>query len=255
MCLTASHPRSADVDSAIAARVALLGTTDLKRMFTAYDITRDVRAKVGRQVNVPHADIQNLVHAKQFDLYNVGYSRVEIPTPTGLALLYIPAGEDENEYVASINPGYVPAGSTPAGNVLPSPNTQPAVTNSISVSGSTLDGAVGAAVAAAAAATAAPVAKTQLLDAEYRLPIYADLLKTIGAEPGGTTLVYVHSGDKIEVCVPDNQAATPFASYTVNADGRIRISGKVLEKHLPSKTRQYNVTANPADKTLVITAA
>ena len=233
MCLTANVTI---IDQVIDERIALASDkTKVQRMFTAYDITREARARGATEY---HGQMKGAVHARWYDLQNNGYTRSLINTPTGDAWLYHPAGDDITEYTKNLNQNALALGVPSPNTALPSPNTAPAVatpaavTPSFSVSQPT-----------PGTASAATTFKKQAVDSEGRLPIYADQIAALKVKPGGRVAVYAGSTHRLAIVAP----AIPYngkkiAEYTVNKDGRVRINSDILTTHCTTRGGMYKVT-------------
>jgi len=187
-----------------------------QKLFSAYDITREAKSRGATEY---HGQMKGQVHARWGDLQTTGYTRSLVPTPTGDTWLYHPIHADIQPYIDSVN-------GNQSSTALPSPNTAP--TPSLSVSAPTV-------------ATSGDV-KNQSTDAEGRLPIYNDQMSTLGAAAGDKVNVYVDKGQSITLTLPTNNSSTPYAEYTVNADGRVRLSNKILAAYLPSVSGVYRVS-------------
>ena len=191
-------------------------------IFTAWVVTANAKRNGATQY---HNDMKGLVHEAYEDgtLQALDYTRTEIPTPTGNAWLYHKVGANINEYVSFINNN-------------PPPSVPPAVAAAVATA------SMSVAPPDPAAPTAASGSKSQSVDAEGRLPLYADTLRDVGANPGNTVLVYV-SPTAVDVVLAANATpnSKPNHTYVVNADGRVRLSKTTLLALL-SKTGTYTVS-------------
>jgi len=211
------------------------------QMFTAWDITSRAKKQGATQF---HRDMKDFVHAKFDDgeLNPHDYTRTLVPTPTGDAWLYHKVGADIKSYVDHINsqpaPSVPPFGFDPAQYA----NTSPAAAAAVQTASAASMTAVSAAPVTAASMTAVtPTVKTQPIDADGRLPVYADTLAEINAAPLSTVFVFSQPGVGLYIKTPDNSGTKPTHVYTVNKDGRVRISESVLAD-FKSPTGVYNVT-------------
>lgn len=221
--------------------------------FTAWDITSRAKKQGATQF---HNDMKSFVHDKfeNGDLSVLDYTRTLVPTPSGQAWLYHKVGADIQPYVDHINsqpaPSVPPFGFNPA---------QYASTNAVAAQQATTATqasmtAVNAAPVTAASMTAiAPVVKRQAIDGDGRLPIYADTLSEIGAKELGTVMVFVEKNVGLYIQNPNNTGTKPSHVYTVNKDGRVRLSASVLAD-FKSPTGTYTVTVEN-DKVVVKAAA
>ena len=218
------------IDAANAALVdaALTELAQGGEMFTAWNVTANAKRNGATQY---HNDMKGLVHEAYEDgtLQQLDYTRTLINTPTGEAWLYHKVGANIAEFVAFINNNPPPSVPPAAAKTTPTDSA----TSSMSV-----------APPDPAAPTAASGAKSQSVDAEGRLPLYADTLRDIGANPGNTVLVYI-TPTKVDVVLAANATpnSKPNHTYIVNADGRVRLSKTTLLSLL-SKTGTYTVSVN-----------
>lgn len=233
MCMTAN---SSLIDSIVDELVAKLD------MFSAYDVTRAAKQR-GATEN--HFQMKSAVHSRWFDLQNNGYSRSLVPTPTGDTWLYHPVGADTQSYIDRVNQGQ--SGNLPSPNTsphLPSPNTSPA-----------------APVATSPSLTSAPASlstssgtsvKTATTDMDGRLPIYSDQLTEIGAKPLSVLFVFVPKTGAIIVTKGASKSlGSPIASYTVNKDGRVRLSSRILQAAFGTLTyKQYNIKTDLSENAI-----
>ena len=217
MCLTANATL---VDSVIDELVAK------NEPFTAYDVTRAARARGATEY---HKDLKGAVHSRWFDLQNNGYTRSLVPTPTGDAWLYHANSYNPQDYINKLG---VNAGSN---STLPSPNTAPALTAAVAVA------SLSAVSSAAPTVATSGTVKNQTVDAEGRLPIYGDQLDELNVVAGDTVNLYSH-GSQLTLEVVDPAGKSPIATYSVNADRRIRISGSTLAAYLPNVNKPYKVS-------------
>jgi hypothetical protein len=169
--------------------------------FTAYSITQEVRKRGHRAY---HNDVKPAVHEPYLNgTYSAkDYTRTLIHTPTGDAYLYHKVGYDVQSYADNLNGTQQPSSpavATPAG---------PATVASLSV-------------------VQPSNAVTKTVDVQGRLRLSPSLVKSIGGTRLGTVAVYA-VGPNLEVSVPSYNSATPYCTYTVNKNGRVRISRNVL---------------------------
>lgn len=233
MCMTAN---STLIDSIVDELVAKLD------MFSAYDVTRAAKQR-GATEN--HFQMKSAVHSRWFDLQNNGYSRSLVPTPTGDTWLYHPVGADTQSYIDRVNQGQ--SGNLPSPNTsphLPSPNTSPAapVVTSPSLTSAT----------ASLSTSSGTSVKTATTDTDGRLPIYGDQLVDIGAKPFSVVYVFVPKTGAILVAGQGrSNLGKPFASYTVNKDGRIRLSSRILQAAFGTLTyKQYNIKTDLSENAI-----
>lgn len=80
------------------------------KMFTAFDVTKEVRQRVGRNVNIRHGDVQQFVHANFLDMDGVfpsDYNREVTHLANGATpFLYYPVASNPADY---LNGGQAPA--------------------------------------------------------------------------------------------------------------------------------------------------
>ena len=213
MCMTCDPTNVQIVKDVIA------GLVEGNEMFTAWDVTTASKKAGATQF---HSDMKNVVHDAYIDGEMSGYSRTLIPTPTGDAWLYHSGGADLQSFIAHING-------------KPAPIAYPAMPAADPIVGSM---------------TALPsVIKKQAIDADGRLPIYEDMLEGINARTGETVFVNIHP-DRIVVCNP-SWSAGPDHMYSVNSDGRVRISPSILE-NIKSAQGVYSIEHDTTNQILVI---
>jgi hypothetical protein len=190
--------------------------------FTAYDITTEARH---RGATEQHWAMKNTVHAMFSNGEFSGYDRTSIQTPTGPAWCYHPLGFDLSSYVANI------------GGTAPSPSvTQPAPNQPIDNSASCNE-----------------FERKQATDAEGRLPIWSDMLRSIGlTRPGTVVFVGVDTGSRKLIVA--NSVPNSIDNYAINKDGRIRIGCPALATIYNSQTGAYNVKVNYDENRIEIEA-
>ena len=239
MCMTAN---SQLIDSIVDDLVSR------QECFSAWDVTRAAKQR-GATEN--HFQMKSAVHARWFDLQNNGYTRSLVPTPTGDTWLYHPVGADTQPYIDRVNKGQ--AGTTlHSPNTLPSPNTSPAapVATSASLTSVTPSLSIGQKLAVAATGTSL---KTATTDIDGRLGIYQDQLEEIGAKPFSNVSIFIPKTGAI--IIQNSRSATstngkPSIVYTVNKDGRIRLSRHVLTQAFGTHIAQYKIRTDKADKAI-----
>lgn len=97
MCIQASHPQIETVT---------LEFLNSGKQFTAFDVTKEVRIRVGRSVNIRHDDVKAYIHGNFQDLNGAiptSYSRQVIHLPNGHEpFLYFPVNTDPSDYVNAV---------------------------------------------------------------------------------------------------------------------------------------------------------
>ena len=192
--------------------------TDEDKAFTAFDATQE---GMQRGTTERHKHLKGQVHANmQSRLADGTYERSLIPTPSGDAWLYHPDGYDVQNYIDSMK--------SPVQNIGRQPRD---------------------AVDAADASQ-----KYQQKDKDGRLPIYANMLKAIGCGP--FTIIQVGSIND-EMVIAEDLGNDAEQTYKVNADGRIRIGPRMLERILSvmtlSPTVAFKIILDPDLKRIVVT--
>lgn len=205
--------------------------------FTAWDVTSAARA---RGASEAHYQMKNTVH-RMFSSGEIpGFDRTIIQTPTGPAWCYHPLGADVSNYAQGIG------GSAPASTAPSSSGAQPAPAGSQT--------ATAVADPDDAADDASAFERKQATDKDGRLPIWSDMLRSIGlTKPGETAYVCLLGYDlaisSVSVPVP---GGVSVATYLVNKDGRIRIGSAFLPLSVPGT---FNVKVNTADKRIEVSVA
>lgn len=201
--------------------------------FTCWDISRESWRKGADE---PHRVLKGSVHGMFNNGEMAGFDRASIQTPTGQALCYFPVGEFTKltDYTASIG-GSVDAGvfHAPSSSVA-----QPAAPD-VGDNGNS------------AADDVSDFERKQATDKDGRLPIWSDMLRSIGLKKQGT-VVFVGTDSHV-LFVSDNVPGASVANYSINKDGRIRIGDNTLAI-LESKSGTYNVKLNTSEKQIEISA-
>jgi hypothetical protein len=183
--------QAADPVLLTAVDAVLADLTGSNKLFTAFDVTRLVRAK---GITVRHAEVRELVVDTYRDGLIPNYDCTLHQTPNFEARVFHPLGED----VTCYNPDDLAPGVG-----------QPAATT--------------AASACASTASTASGSRTQNVDGDGRLPIYGDITRQAGLQPYQRAFIVV-DGAKMKI----DGSLAGGNSYMVNKDGRIRISGDLL---------------------------
>jgi len=183
------------------------------KSFTAFDATQE---GMRRGTTERHSHLKGQVHANiRSFIRNGSYERSLIPTPNGNAWLYHPTGVDVQSYIDN--------NIVTVNNNRPADPVTPLTDNTV---------------------------KKQVVDSEGRLPIYGDMLKEIDCKPGMTVEVVV-SSNKISIAQFHPGPASSDDHYKVNADGRIRISAKVMNEFGPATF--VNLTLDKDLKQITVT--
>jgi hypothetical protein len=185
-------------------------------LFTAFDVTKAVRAKVGRSVNVPHNDVKQEVH-NLFASGQMGsdYTRTlgNLPLASGIPQpwVYHPTTADPSSYGS----GIPQLCNAPAVPTLTPPVLKAADTNgSDDGVNQTSDG-------------------YYKVDGRETLCVPKSLLEAVGLKAGDEAHV---SADAlaghlvVTKSLPDQTVLTPLSSYTVDKYGNVRITQHTLVK-------------------------
>jgi hypothetical protein len=203
--------------------------------FTAWDVTSAARS---RGANEQHYQMKNVVHRMFSNGEIAGFDRTAIPTPTGTAWLYHPLGADIQPYIDAIANGQPTAGVVPSSSGA---TPAPASTQTATAVADDDD----------AADDASAFERKSATDKEGRLPIWSDMLRSIGLNPGDTA----HVGtDGTVIVVDDGKGGGRANLYVVNKDGRVRIGSGILSAFLKNSTGTYSVKLNGVDRVIEITA-
>ena len=184
--------------------------------FTAFDATQE---GMQRGTTERHRSLKGQVHANMKSVLADGsYEKSLVPTPTGEAWLYHPAGYDVQGHIDDMQ-------SVVKKDVDPSKPVDD-------------DGEE----------------KLQRSDSEGRLPIYGDMLRAIGCFPRHSVQV---GNVNDEMVISKDLGIDAEKAYTVNADGRIRIGPIMLESVLSimstAPRREFKVMLDKGLKRIVIT--
>lgn len=181
-------------------------------LFTAFDVTKAVRAKVGRSVNVPHNDVKQEVH-NLFASGQMGsdYTRTlgNLPLASGIPQpwVYHPTTADPSSYGSGIPQLSAPTSS----NVVVTPVSAVGTDDGVN---QTSDG-------------------HYKVDGRDTLCVPKSLLEAVGLKAGDEAHV---SADAlaghlvVTKSLPDQTVLTPLSSYTVDKYGNVRITQHTLVK-------------------------
>jgi bifunctional DNA-binding transcriptional regulator/antitoxin component of YhaV-PrlF toxin-antitoxin module len=183
-------------------------------LFTAFDVTKAVRAKVGRSVSVPHNDVKQEVH-NLFASGQMGsdYTRTlgNLPLASGIPQpwVYHPTTVPASNYGSGIPQlsAPAPAVSTPVAAVVSTNGSDDGVNQ-------TSDGYF-------------------KVDGRETLCVPKSLLEAVGLHPGDEAHVAADAlAGHVVVCKtpPDQTVLTPLSTYTVDKYGNVRITQHTLVK-------------------------
>ncbi len=180
-------------------------------LFTAYDVTREVRRRVGRGTNVPHNDVKQEVHnffanGQMGTDYTRTLANLNLPSGTDQPWIYHPNTADPTNY-SNVT-------------VVQTHNGVNAVTAVVKNDGGddgvnlTSDG-------------------TYKVDARDTLCLPKALLQDAGLIPGDTANVAADALQGVVAvmkAVPDPSVYTALSTYTVDKYGNVRVTQHTLQR-------------------------
>jgi hypothetical protein len=195
-----------------------------ERAFTAFDATQE---GMQRGTTERHRSLKGQVHANmQSGLSDGSYERSLIPTPTGDAWLYHPAGYDVQKHAQRLQIDAAQSAGRMSRNSTAYPKTGKS------------DGEQ----------------KQRQIDNDGRLNIPVDFLVSIGCRAGATIQV---GSVNDEMVLSKKLGDDAVADYVVNGDGRVRVGQSVLENVLSiiavSPNRTFNIMLDKDLKRIVVT--
>ena len=185
-------------------------------MFTAWDITSEAKRRGATEW---HNDLKKGVHQAYTYIESQGYVRtnqIAIPGSNASALnpwIYYPDGSDPKDYIANLGTGKPTVGSNPAHAVIAAPVTAPAVSTP-------------------ATATKSVSLNDSDIDADGRLHISKNIISAAKLGLGDVVVVWDKGNGTVVLSAASNVSllGITLGKYMVNADGRIRINAKTLNK-------------------------
>lgn len=196
--------------NAVIVRDIVYTLVDQHKMFTAWDVTKEAKA---RGADEQHRHLKHAVHEmfSNGEMQSNGYTRslAQNMNVSPQPWIYHSVTDDPNAYADQILDG----STAPVDGVATTP-----------VSSNSDDEDEDAA------------SITRMIDKDGRLCIPKPFLVSLKLAPGSMVDVFVNFNyANIEVC-PHDASLLPDATYSVNKDGRVRISKKVLSSQRASWT-------------------